>query len=1240
MAKIITKGKRKRFVAAASIALTLTFSLGIFAACGGTEEPGEEEEPAVSMPTDTQTIKNGNFEFFTEMTEDTLTERRELINSPSNWTITTVSPSSDTKSGIIDTKSASWDYLAKSGIGREFTDIADAYAHWNDENVSAYDRLKFIDRLNTAKTDEAPDGLKEDYDALAANSEMHTFFEDFRSGGSEAYSIDYEDVKDLNGDFPEGVSLREEKTDDTHVLMIHNTETSDGVLGTAVYATSSTTLTLKGGTAAKVSVWVRTDKLTHYYTDQAKDENDNYYEAEKDCGAYIAVTNTVGSNSSSPQFIVKNINTKGAWEEYTIYIRANTFATTTYRLVVGLGRNTSSDNRLEAVNGYAFFDDISAETISDAAFKENTASGENLLPEEVKASLNSTATERIKDATALAAQKKEDDTFNYTRTFAFDLFSQDDFEVLAGSTVTADLTEETSGARTVPSKVGDNRTDGVTPAERQSIAEATTYAALKARATAGDAQYNGYLQTIFENDFDGKFPFYEDDGTTVAEDTDVIMLLSTNGAAYTAKMTNAEFSLAKNEYMLISFFVKTSEIRTGKTGAAITLVDGENRTTITAFDSTTVETVDIDKEHTDIYNGWVQCFFIVKNETEDSGFKTFSLEFTYGPTSIVSSAVSDYADGYAAFADFRFMPLSKTQAGYASTGNYAKSVSLTEYTKDATKFDDAAASYNIENGLANPANFKQEGFTQNDPVYSGLLNAEYKTAYYNGSLNTKLTALKEMPLAKDSYDGTTWWNNLFGDTRRAGRVATQPLVIYNSDGTSAAPSHGYSLKNFSNSISANSTQLISMRLKISAGLNAYVYLYDYSEPKSGLTNGFKPTVPAVTYWYDDEGNITKGDPAAEGFNRKTDILYYLQDNGLYTAAGATGAPVYYANLHNFDTDDNGNLVTGGANSQIVYFRNENDADDTAYYAYRTGEEGNYTYSQAVRNLPLTDGEGNSITRYEYDVTNDFSQYGSMIMVRGTDKTADTWVEVSFYIRTGNEQKTYSLAVWAGVPGNAVGIPANGYLFIDNYKNESTSDFDAIRSDRVSALADDPENLVDPADAESNLKEAYALYYTYSFFDSDRFVRYDKTQDETNLGSPWIDYVQSAYSEDIAWLKYETLDAEKGLLGSELFLDYAVSEVEVAEHVYDTGEDAEEEEEEADTGDSSTNVWLIVSSALLAVVLIFAIVAVIVRKLYKKRNKAKIKLVKDKPAKKQKAKKEPAAAASEPERTDEDDPYNE
>ena len=57
---------KRRSVALCSLALSAALSAGIFAACApaDTTTDDEEEEDSVTQ-TDTQTIRNGNFEFYT-----------------------------------------------------------------------------------------------------------------------------------------------------------------------------------------------------------------------------------------------------------------------------------------------------------------------------------------------------------------------------------------------------------------------------------------------------------------------------------------------------------------------------------------------------------------------------------------------------------------------------------------------------------------------------------------------------------------------------------------------------------------------------------------------------------------------------------------------------------------------------------------------------------------------------------------------------------------------------------------------------------------------------------------------------------------------------------------------------------------------------------------------------------------------------------------------------------------------
>lgn len=1194
---------KRRSIVALSVALTASLSLGLFAACADTPESGESEEETTTTPTDTQKIRNGNFEFYDEM-ETEEADKRAFIASPSDWTFSSGSPTSDTTSGIIDV--TEWNTISASGSSffaglTEESDfnaiLGGVVSHWKDEGVTVYDRLRFYSLF------------EDEIDDLDSASEAAELFADYQ------YSIDFEDVEYLSELQTAPTARTGAAEGENAVLMIHNRRTSNSVLGTGQHYTSGTTVTLAKGTSAELSVWVRTDALA-YGTDGKP--------ATPRSGAYIEVAQTVGGTSLDA-WKISDIRTDGAWQEYKLYICANSFADTTFTVTLGLGGGTS-DDRYESVNGFAFFDDLTCTVISNATYETRTAA----LADTYKCDLNSKGDAKIFDDNALKAND------GYARTFALDLYMP--FSALnvgdAGNfPFSAELTKETSGSKTYSSKIGDNITDDSVPAEKKSMIGLYTYGALK-------ADNNLYLKNIVANDFASGFPFKNSDGTD-NDNANVILLMSTNGASYTAKLSsdNGAFTLGKDEYVLVSFWAKTSVIRSGATGASVTLVDGENRTSIEAFDTTVESTVDIENINTadynekDIYNGWVQCFFFVANETDTE--KAFSLEFNFGPTDVSAAALSAYADGYAAFANFEISPMNATQYGYAAAATHAQKVSLTGDVDNSSKFDSVSAVSDIENGLAAPASFMGvlagsnvlvANGTENtvpENVYTGMLNAKYADTY-QASGETWANALRSVTNTSGSYaNAEAWWKAAFGSGTGV-RIANQPLAVYNG-GTAATASYGYILRS-SQTVAASSTQRISVRVKLSANASATVYLIDTSDAKAGYNNTLAPTIPAITYWYDDNGNIVNGDPSEKDFNAREDTLFYLSDNGLYYKAGTRESDadvVYYANLHNYDKDEAENYVT--SDGTIAFYFNEADGK---YYAYRTEQSANvFTYSQPVENLPTTDDNGNSIVRYT--APENVGTYGTAITING-QTAGDGWTEVVFYVKTGSEAKTFRIEAWAGSRDNSTdGLKANSYVFFDDYTSADTAtDYDTLLGEAVDDLKEDSANLTDPDDRESNLKGDLALYYTYTFYDAADYLRYDVNEDEDELGNPYGSYKQSGYSEEIVWLKN----------GSTMFLNYGATDVTVQADDLTPDDDSSAE---TDTPASDTNVWLIVSSSVLAFALLFAIVAIIVRRVHKSvRKHAGAKPVKAsaKPAAVKPAKTEASADKSEPEK-DENDPYN-
>lgn len=1141
------EGKWKKLLATTlGVGMAAALSLGIFTACNAPSDKDDEEDDTPAAKTDTQLIKNGDFEFYSESTKEK-DDLRAVLNTPTSWSFTSGSPSSDTRSGLINVGDDYWDYFTKEGY--HFSSVGDAYAHWKDENVTVYDRLKFLDEFD------------DEIDDLSSSSDEKKLFNKY------AYSVDYEDVQYLREELGEKVLLhddakqREDK--ETGVLMIHNRRTSDNVLGTAQSYSSSTTVTLQAGTAAKMSVWVKTAKLQHYYV--AGDE-ETKGEVQQRAGAYIGVTHTVGGTTME-QMQIKNINTAvskqgedhNGWEQFTVYLRANTFATSTFRIVLGLGMG-SSDNRYEAVNGYALFDDLECEIISNGAYETATA-----------------------DATCTYNAKAEAKKFDATktdspRTFKLDMYAPLDYaeanELFFGTDETKceiGLTKEVSGSKEydsskIDSNLNDDRTDG------NNIVGLTTKSDLNTKTAS-----NKYLKNIFDEDFGEKYPFDKDP----LHPTKVVFLLSANGAAYTAKLN--DISLPAGERMLLSFWVKTSKIMNGRTGAGATVVDGENKTSIAAFDSTTLSGVDIGEEQKDIHDGWTQCFFFVSNDTEED--RTFHLELTYGPTTIVGTDRYDYGQGYAAFANFQAKSLTKAELSYASTGDRAVSVSLTGRVADSTVFDAVSAASDIKTGLALPANFTgivagsknlvENGVDNALPAgyYTGLLNSQYAENYTSESASAETKAL--VAALGGTGTGDAWWKSVFGDKDNEGAAARQPLVILNAGSAdqATAPSYGYFAG--TSTIAASSYQKISMRVKLSANARAYLYLTDASDVKKGYNSTLTATAPEITYWYDDDGNICAGDPS----EKNPEILYYLANNGLYTNAKENDGK-YYANLHNYTVEE-GNLVT--KEGTVAFY-----GKDGKYYAYYN--EDTDIYTQEVTNLPADHA------RYKYGA-DELNKFGSVIEVVGSAENAGKWTEVAFYVHTGNEAKTYRLEVFAGARDNAKdGLPVGAYVFFDRYSSASTSNYDAILKEAVNNLKE--KASLGPND---NLTEN-ALYYAFTFYDSVSYTRYDATQDKDKLGNPYGSYKQSGHDEQLIALNY----ADEGdLIGSPLharFLDFSATEVTVEQDDLSGGDDNDTDDDNKKEPLSTGNILLIVSSSLLGVVLIFAIVAIAVRRVMAKRKK--------------------------------------
>ena len=128
------------------------------------------------------------------------------------------------------------------------------------------------------------------------------------------------------------------------------------------------------------------------------------------------------------------------------------------------------------------------------------------------------------------------------------------------------------------------------------------------------------------------------------------------------------------------------------------------------------------------------------------------------------------------------------------------------------------------------------------------------------------------------------------------------------------------------------------------------------------------------------------------------------------------------------------------------------------------------------------------------------------------------------------------------------------------------------------------------DAYPILKDYTAYYYTFSLYDSANYVPFNADIAEDNQTG--YDYTASKYSETLAYLKIK--DGNNRII----FTDYSTID---QSFKIDTDEDETDDgKEESD----DTSIWLLVSSILLVVALLFTILSILIRDMVKKSKRSK------------------------------------
>ena len=1221
--------KRKNRILAILMAMMMTSSFAALAACDdGSSDSSSDDNTSTSTQTDSSRIQNGSFEFV-----DWNNGKNLLITSPTGWSRSTGSATSGTAvssksaSGILNTEAEAWKNFTQSSLpdGVSAPKTADEAAKYWDE-MSAYDKLQFYKAWDDA-----------DYDEKVSE-------QDFYDTSKDNFNVDIDDVPvDQHGQIINNPGTHTQKGEDkdTNVLMIHNAYT-DGQ-GTAQKFTSSSTITLESGTSAKVSLWVKTSNLTFFSSGTDKQE-----EVVSNRGAYIGITHTVGAKTLD-QMQVKNINTEkmantdNGWVQYTFYLQGCSFATSTFTMVLGLGQ-TGGTNRSEYVEGYAFFDDVECTIISNSEY-DATVEPENATSTIPQITLETPADEKIFHA---------DKAYINQREFALNLtHGAAAFETYTLPTMSIGLTEEKKGYNTYYVAADDGnlnvpgtetydenkpnrlveRNLGITIEKDENgkpLYEANgvfTTTELLAQMTGT----NPYMKAVLTKGFGYELVEETDEQTgettktptltkfPFADNAKTLLILSASGANYTAK--GMEFTLKAGQQMVLSFFVKTSNMQ-GITGANVNVRhNGSILGSLSTIDTTNLTTVDVDGDDgKDIYAGWQQCFLFVENPTETSGLK-FTVEFSYGGSSVFGASKDSFVDGWAAFTGFEIVSDMGEAYDYASSATYAKTLSLSdpnEVQYSSSAFDTPAyliGDEAMENGYADPRNYigvkGGSAYVKNDPSedkskYSsdtaGLISKKYIENYAASGAIMGITDEAEL-------------NALFSN-------ATQPLLIYNKE----AGAYGFIA---SSSSTISSYTAISVRVKVSEGATANVYLInmDSNDRETALSIGRR-----ISYWYDQDGNVCKVDPTSEEFDSKKDIVLKLQSNGLYTAEGYDG---YFANLQAYPqyiadpekrAEKGTDLLVAEGGVEYAYTNAWNGVglDGIAYY-YANGKY----YANAAKTVEVQDFSAieGLAPRYEAVAEKD--------LVVSVGYTGEKWKTVTFYIGADSDSSMqYRLEVWSGSRDGKNTNPDGTYVMFDTNSAGSLDEtsFSTLAQDAFDYMltlkdANDKFLYADEDALKEALKDKKLLMYNaYSFYDDAKFLRYDSDLDENEIGNKYDDYnpTASTYAETMSYLYYE--NTEYNFI--KVFANYTQNEKTVAVDVDPEEDDDSSSTEEDTTSEDDLNWGLLISSLAVAGVLVAVLVLVGVRRFVKwSKKQAAFHRPAHKPAK---AKKEQPAVETETE----------
>ena len=606
------------------------------------------------------------------------------------------------------------------------------------------------------------------------------------------------------GELNPGTLFSDKISDESNVLMIANKTAN-------AYKYKSGTINLPANTYAKITVFVNAFAIKQETSGEGQI---TYHKANFDKGGAF-----IGISGTETPAILKNISTVGAapitaeeikayaiadlensqdssfayqadkgfearraeienadlgtipggWKKYELYVEGSASASTSLSLELGLGLGDSK-NTSEYVKGYAFFDQVTVEYLTQAEYAETVGT----LPEEAKFEVKSTdeandlsytapsvwqcdsmagvsegEIDEAIDSIAYSCKGSKDTTtyapVNSEKKDPADIgYIRDDLKDLLNSNVNADVKDITDP---------DNK-DFFTGERFLKEKEETVDILDENGVPEKDEDGNKKTETVTRTDINpiDNYPF---------ADGNVYVLYNDSLAAFGVKLDLGDFKIEAEEYYRVSVWLKTSDYKRGD--VSLNFLYRDKREAFTAI-NTTASDLSLDTLKTptnaNLNDDWVEYSFYIKGGK--TGEDNISLELWLGPRTISGKTDADVTEtgNYVMASGVTVDRIPASEYTGASTGDTVKSVSV-EDKEGTDSINGQFNSYNenqefVTDRVKNPTNWTyltKEGETPSvSDSIGGIFSVKDAENYVSGSSADKSyeTYLNEIGETADS----------------------------------------------------------------------------------------------------------------------------------------------------------------------------------------------------------------------------------------------------------------------------------------------------------------------------------------------------------------------------------------------------------------------------------------------------------------------------------------------------------